>query len=174
MKLLHTMVKKTFPVLFLSLLLVETSHSAEQVDLGNRAYQRLCPDKVGGDREYVGHGPEVEARAWLSVVNGAELRINVFMHQRETKHDWSEALLNRDFSIYTAPPGRRITSIRNNTVSETSYVDTDHEEDAFFPPDNLIEEFRIKGDTDGKDIGNCTSDDAYLSLVTEPLTVFIE
>ena len=173
MKLLHTLVKKIPPVLFLSLLLVEASH-AEWVELGTREYQRLCPDKVGGDREYAGHGPEVRARAGLSIVNGAELRINIFMRQRETKHDWSEARLTRDFFIYRAPAGRRITSIWNDAVSEISYVDTDHGEDAFFPPDNLIEDFRIKGDTGGNDIGNCTSDDAYLSLTTEPLMVFIE
>jgi hypothetical protein len=173
MKLLHTLVKKIPPVLFLSLLLVETSH-AEWVDLGNREYQRLCPDKVGGDREYAGHGPEVRARAGLSIVNGAELRLNIYMRQRETKHDWSEALLRRNFFIYRAPPGRRITSIWNDAVSEISYVDTDHGEDEFFPLDTLIEEFRIKGDTGGKDIGNCTADDAYLSLITEPLAVFIE
>jgi hypothetical protein len=173
MKLLHTVVKKIFPVLFLGLLLVEASH-AEWVDLGTRSYLGLCPDKVGGDREYAGHGPEVEARAWLSIANEAELRINVFMHQRETTSDWSEALLSRDFFVYRAPAGRRITSIWNDTVSEIFYVDTDHEEDSFFPPDTLVEEFRIKGDTGGNDIGNCTSDDAYLSLLTEPLSVFIE
>ena len=81
---------------------------------------------------------------------------------------------SRDFFIYRAPAGRRITSIWNSTVSEIFYVDTDHAVDRFFPPDNLVEEFRINGDTGGKDIGNCTSDDAYLSLFTEPLWVFIE
>jgi hypothetical protein len=46
--------------------------------------------------------------------------------------------------------------------------------DRFFPADNLVREFQIKGDTGGKDIGNCTSDDAYLSLFLRPLRVFIQ
>jgi hypothetical protein len=86
------------------------------------------------------------------------------MHQIETKSDWSEAQLSRTFRIYRAPAGSRITSIENGDVSELFYVDNDHAVDRFFPADNLVREFQIKGDTSGKDIGNCTSDDAYLSL----------
>jgi hypothetical protein len=173
MKLLHTVVKKISPVLFLGLLVVETSH-AEWVNLGTRTYSRLCPDMIGGDREYAGHGPDVEARASLNLVNGVELNIGIYMHQRETTDDWSEAELQRDFFIYRAPAGRRITSIWNDTESAIFYTDTDHTVDQFFPPDSLVQELRINGDTGGKDIGNCTSDDAYLTLFTEPLWVFIE
>lgn len=166
--------KLPYYVLFLGLLVAETSH-AEWVSLGTRTYARLCPEHINGDREYAGHGPEVTARAHLYTANSeSELYIDIHMHQIETKSDWSEAQLVRTFLIYRAPAGRRITSIENSDVSELFYVDTDHALDRFFPADNLAQEFQIKGDTSGKDIGNCTSDDAYLSLFLRPLRVFIQ
>ncbi len=166
--------KLPYYVLFLGLLVAEASY-AEWVDLGTRTFARLCPEHIGGDREYAGHGPEVNARAQLFTQNfDSELYIDIFMHQIETKSDWSEALLSRTFFIYRAPAGRRITAIENSDVSELFYVDNDHAVDRFFPADNLVREFRINGDTDGNDIGNCTSDDAYLSLYLKSLRVFIE
>jgi hypothetical protein len=174
MKLLHPVVKKIPSVLFLGLLVVETSH-AEWVDLGTRTYSRLCPEWIGGDREYAGHGPEVTARAQLFTANSdTELYIDIEMHQIETKSDWSEAQLSRPFLIYRAPAGRRITSILNSDVSELFYVDNDHALDRFFPADNLVREFQVMGDTGGNDIGNCTSDDAYLSVFLKPLEVFLQ
>ena len=133
-------------VLFLGLLVAETSY-AEWVDLGTRTFARLCPEHIGGDREYAGHGPEVTARAQLFTQNSdSELHIDIFMHQIETKSGWSEALLSRTFFIYRAPAGRRITAIENSDVSELFYVDNDHAVDRFFPADNLVREFQIKGE----------------------------
>jgi hypothetical protein len=152
----------------------ETSH-AVWVNVGPRSFTRLCPNHIGGDREYAGHGPEVSASASLAVDStGQALQVNFFMHQIETKSDWSEAQLERSFRLYTAPFGQRITFIWNATYSEIFYVDTNHALDRFFPADNLIQEFAIIGDTRGNDIGNCTADDAYLNAFLESLWVWVE
>jgi hypothetical protein len=157
------------------LLLVGTSQAAGGwVNLGTRSFSRLCPQHIGGDREFNGHGPEVEVIAELTAVPTTRLSVCFYMHQVETRHDWSEAELNRCFWLYTAPSGKQITQIWNATEFYLFYVDNDHAEDRFFPPDNLVREFRIKGDTSGKDIGNCTSDDAYLSVILESINVWVE
>ena len=166
--------KKVPYLLLLSLLAVEASY-AEWVFVGPRSFQRLCPQHIGGDREYKGHGPEVTIRSELYTQNaGRELYIDINMHQIETRSDWSEAQLSRNFRLYTAPFGRVITTILNGDVSDHFYVDTDHAVDRFFPSDNLVQEYRVIGDTKGNDIGNCTSDDAYLSVTLEPVWVWID
>lgn len=157
----------------LLLLVVGTSH-AGWVYIGTPSYYRLCPYKYGGDREYSSNGPSVTAFARLSLVSERSLYVRVYMDQIETKSDWSRARLDRYFVLYTAPAGVRITNIWNTTYSSIHYVDTDHAEDVFWPSDTLVREFRMKGDTSGNDIGNCTSDDAYLTVFFEPLWVWLE
>jgi hypothetical protein len=162
------------------LLLVGASYAQTRVHVGPREFTRLCPNHVGGDRDYSGNGPEVEAYARLVTTNAdTELRACFFMHQIETKHDWSEALWDdKDddecFLLYTAPAGMRIAQILNDRRSEIRYIDTDHGLDKIFPTDNLVREFQIKGDTKGKDIGNCTADDAYLNVYLEDVEVELE
>jgi hypothetical protein len=163
--------------LALLLLVAGASQAAEQkVELGTRSYSRLCPQHIGGDREYSGNGPEVEILADLRLDGDPETKLSVcfWMHQLETKADWSEAELDRCFPLYTAPVGKRITRIYNARESYRWYRDTDHAEDRYFQSDTLVKDFRVKGDTGGKDIGNCTSDDAYLTVTLEPISLWIE
>jgi hypothetical protein len=159
--------------LALLLLVVGTSH-AEFAYAGTPYFNRLCPTWIGGDREYSSNGPSVYAYAELSIVSGTHLYVRVYMDQLETKSNWSHARYNQRFWLYTAPSGRRIAYTWNAPRSEKHYVDTDHAEDVFYPTDTLVEYFRIKGDTSGNDIGNCTSDDAYLTVKFEALWVMLD
>jgi hypothetical protein len=159
--------------LVLLLLVVGTSH-AEWINVGAPGFYRLCPTKIGGDCEYSSNGPSVYAYAYLYIVSGTQLWVRVYMDQLETKSDWSRTRLDRLIRLYTAPSGRRIAYFWNAPKSEIHYVDTDHAEDVFYPTDTLVREFRIKGDTSGKDICNCTSDDAYLTMYFDPLWVWLE
>ncbi len=53
---------------------VAGSARAEWVDTGSHSFPRLCPQKIGGDREYAGHGPEVSATIELyTEADGQEL-----------------------------------------------------------------------------------------------------
>src|SRR6187200_3320524 len=47
----------------------------------------FIPPRVGGDREFNGHGPRVEVSATLAVRNANELWASVYMHAKETTHD---------------------------------------------------------------------------------------
>ena len=157
------------------LLLVGTSQAAGGwVYVGTRSYYRLCPQHIGGDRWYTGPRFEVEVHAELTAVPTTKLSICLFMSLIETKADWSEAELNRCFPLHTAPAGQQITKIWNTPESHLYYVDTDLAEDHFFPWDTLVKEFRVKGDTRDGYIGNCTADDPYLSVILEPLSVWVE
>jgi hypothetical protein len=158
----------------------DTSH-ALWTNLGARTFTRLCPTHVGGDREYDGHGPEVDGYVELyTSSDGRELWMHVYMHQLETRQDWSEALLDRHFRITRA--ASPITQVYANgnyyalssaggPVSDFAYVDTDHEADWFYPS-TFVARFAVKGDTGGNDIGNCTDDDAYLSIYTNALWIW--
>ncbi|MEE9355840.1 MAG: hypothetical protein V3U75_09665 [Methylococcaceae bacterium] len=174
MTILQYLVKRFPYVLLLSLLSVEASH-AVWVTVGSPSFGRLCPEHVGGDREYAGHGPEVTISTELYTQNsGRDLYVNIEMHQIETRPDYSEVLLSRNFRLYRAPRGSTIIRILNSDVSDLFYIDNDHTLDRFFPSDNLVLEYRVNGDTRGKDIGNCTFDDAYLSVFLKQIRVDVE
>ena len=125
---------------------------------------RLCPSKIGaGDRDFAGHGPNVSASATLRIVNNSQLWVDLYLHEKETVSDWSECEGIWSYLIYTAPINWRINSILTSSSSSISYTDTDHALD-IFERTGLVSFFEIMGDTDGNDIGNCTSDDAYMNV----------
>jgi hypothetical protein len=176
--------------LVLLVLIIGTSHAefvnpSTSTNLSAFKKERICPTHIRGDREYSSNGPTVDIQAWLYIdkQTSTTLYLYAYMHQIETKSDWSEAERTASYWIYTAPPGRRIGYVWNTQpdgpnnppiMSTQHYVDTDHAEDRFYPADALVKEFRAKGDTNGNDIGNCTWDDAYLSVFLEPLWVWLE
>jgi hypothetical protein len=157
----------------LCLLVVVGTSQAAWVNPGPQYILRLCPTHTGGDREYAGHGPSVFGGAYLHT-DGTSLYISFYMHQQETQSDWSTARLDVTFWLYTASPGQQITHIWNATRSTFSYVDTNHALDRFSPTDTLVQEFAVMGDTRGNDIGNCTADDAYLSVYLKPIWIWVE
>jgi hypothetical protein len=97
------------------------------------------------------------------------------LHERETQSNWSEARLSVVKELYPpAPPNQAYRYFYNTQFSEISYTDTDHTVNWFYPADNLVSAFAIMGDTSGNDIGNCTADDAYLSVYFEPIWAWAE
>jgi hypothetical protein len=157
------------------LLLAVGTGQAYWVNLGAPSFTRLCPTHFQGDREYAGHGPEVQASAGVLIgYSDGLLYVGYTMIQVETKSDWSGAMLHDWIPVYSPPAGQKFTYIWNAPSSDIYYIDTDHAVDWFYPADNLVSAFAIKGDTSGKDIGNCTSDDSYLSVYFEPIWVWVE
>jgi hypothetical protein len=158
------------------LLTVGTSQAAYWYNLGYRSFTRLCPTHVAGDREFAGHGPDVYANAFVYTTGHSDeqLAVSFYLRERETRSDWSEASKSWAYLLYTAPSGQSIWYIYNTQFSEVTYTDTDHYLDWFYPADNLVSAFVIMGDTSGNDIGNCTADDAYLSVYFEPIWVWID
>ncbi len=150
-------------------------------------YSQLCPKWVGGDREYNGHGPEVTTNITLRR-SGGQLILGGNMHQRETVSDWSEAKLNKDIVMSQRFDGKQYTHIWAPNSSGTFvwtpmpngsfydgwtdfYVDTNHSVRTVNSPKFWLLSTTTNGDTGGKDIGNCTSDDAYLTIRTKRIFV---
>lgn len=159
------------------LLLVMGTSYAEWVNIGPRSFIRLCPEHIGGDGEYNGHGPWVSgvSASLFKESNDTDLHVHFSMHQIETRWNWTEAQLSRSFRLYRAPFGKRITFIWNAPYSEVpAYEDENTSVERRFPMDNLVEEFQIMGDTRGRDVGECSADHAFLTAFLEPIWVFIQ
>jgi len=139
-----------------------------------------CPKKLlGGDREFGGHGPEIWAWIRLKIVDKKHIDATVYMHARETTHDWSETEGTWTKRIYTAPAGYEIRQILSGQYSEVHYVSKPGV-NAFSPQglvqalgggargaevpfkdDGLVRRWHIVGDTGGDDISdddNCHDD----------------
>jgi hypothetical protein len=158
-----------------------TSEAVSQ-NAGSRSFLRLCPTQIGGDREFKGHGPEVDASVTLRRAAGNEqVVLDIYLHEIETMSDWTEAEYSRTHSLISAPAGRPYSLIwapdTNGSFAWVSlgnapnygsafitYTDTDHALDRFFNPQWWVSEIAIIGDTGGNDIGNCTTDDAYITV----------
>ena len=81
------------------------SHAVSQ-NAGSRSFLRLCPTHIGGDREFKGHGPEVDANVTLRRAAGNEqVVLDIYLHEIETTSDWSEAEYSRTHSLISAPSG---------------------------------------------------------------------
>ncbi|MEM7106148.1 MAG: thiol-activated cytolysin family protein [Bacteroidota bacterium] len=133
--------------------------------------ENICPDHIGGDREFDGNGPMQEASAQL-IYDEDEIRVRVMFHLKETTPDWSEALYQEDFLIWTAPSDYEIVSIVSDTQTSVSAEDDDTSLDVFSQPiDELVSKFEIMGDTGGLDIGDCTEDDSFLSVFFNQVVV---
>jgi hypothetical protein len=168
-----------------------TASQAAYDTVYSRSFNQLCPTMVGGDREYNGHGPEVTTQVALKK-SGPRLYLFAHMHQRETVADWSEALLERDILLSERTDGTTYThvwaadvngaygwrSLTDNVLVESFhdyYVDTNHlVRRVSATGRSWLAEVATQGDTLGNDIGNCTSDDAYLSVRTNPIYVWYE
>jgi len=150
-----------------------TSETSFVPDLENATLERLCPvRRRTTDREFGGNGPAVSART--SIEGGPDrLELIASMSAEETGSGTSLAFKTWRGEMFTPPEGWIISGF-DPRHSETSYTDTDHEED--LPPvrgGTLAAAFRIKGDTGGDDIGNCTEDDTYMTIAYNPVTVRI-
>ncbi|MEL6589513.1 MAG: hypothetical protein AAFQ87_06725 [Bacteroidota bacterium] len=129
-------------------------------------FLKKCPTHIGGDREFDGNGPNTTCRATLSIVNQDEVWVEIYFHVKETKSDWTEARYRESFKLGNIPNGFRFNRYLSDTETIWTYTDTDHSVDTrSYSSAHLVKEFRAKGDTGGNDVGNCTNDDAYLSVL---------
>ena len=124
---------------------------------------KICPDHIGGDREFSGNGPNSNMSVELEIM-GNEIYADVRFHVKETKSDWTEALFEDKFKVWPttenpAPTNHyEILRILSPMVSTAFYTDTDHSVD--YPPitGGLVQQFRCIGDTGGNDVRACNGD----------------
>lgn len=142
----------------------------KEVTIGGASLEGMCPAwvKNGGDREFGGHGPtiriDVEMSAYKNTNN--KLSVKVGFRATETKPDNTTADGYWEYPVYTAPVGWVIDEILSDNSSYMDYVDTNHDYD--YPPilgSNFVTFIKVRGDTEGNDVGNCTTDDTHISRI---------
>jgi hypothetical protein len=137
-------------------------------------YPYLCPTHINGDKEFEGHGPNMNMSAMLDISTDAlSIKLIIDLDAAETVWDWTEARGHWEFILYNAPVGWHIQGINYPLLPTTCfYKDVDWEEDTCLPGfGSFIQFFKAIGDTHGDDVGNCTLDDTYLTVHTNPIQV---
>jgi len=131
----------------------------------------FVPPRVGGDREFKGHGPRVQVSATLSVRNSNELWASVFMHAKETTRDWTEAEGSAEYLMYRDAQFTRINRIMSDIHSFNSYTDTNHATDFLeLPAGEFVRQFECIGDTAGHEAGIRTGVRVHFN----PITIEVE
>jgi hypothetical protein len=119
----------------------------------------FVPPHTRGDRDFDGdgEGPNVNASATLSIVGGNTLVLTLAMRAVEPVPDYTTAEGSRDFEIYRAEPGMKISRIFSDTESSYVYTDTNHNPDLFdLGQSDLVKTFNFIGDTSGNEAGDET------------------
>lgn len=140
---------------------------------------RIFPAKVGGDRDFWGHGPQVTGDVRIAVTEGRS-QIIAFINLRlvETEGDASAAEINETRLIYSAPPGKQIKTV-NFPTDMNSHFDMKLPKGGINivrPTTNAgpVNYLRVNGDTGGLDIGNNTDDDCHVSVLFRGFVVELE
>jgi hypothetical protein len=120
----------------------------------------FVPPHTRGDREYAGHGPDVYASVTFRNL-GDRVDAVVYMSAEEVGGDHTTAAGQKSFTIYSAPPGKRILSIIGPDFADHRYRDDDLHNDEF-PGGGLISSWKFVGDTGGDDVGE-TRVEAFLN-----------
>lgn len=114
----------------------------------------FVPPHTLGDKDFSGNGPRVVVDAWVEH-NEKQVFFVVKMIAEETKPDLTTATGTDRRVMYTAPTGRRITSIdgEKNWPALVSFYDTNHEVDTF---NTQLGPVSVFGDHRGDDAGSYT------------------
>jgi hypothetical protein len=81
----------------------------------------LKPPLAGGDRNFAGHGPKVQANVKL-VKQDTHVDVTLSMHAQETKSDWTTVSGSLTDRFFTPDPGRRVDQIIGDLDDQTSYI----------------------------------------------------
>ena len=125
------------------------------VDVLPSSTPKFVPPWTDGDADFNGNGPRVDLSAELSVRNGNEIWVDVYMKARETRNDWTTAEGKRSFRVHVH--SRNIAEIFSTKTSSASYLDEDHSPDRIVPQGGgPVESFFCDGDTSGDEAGSET------------------
>lgn len=156
--------------------------------VGPQTLTKHIPAHIRGDRDYAGHGPDVELRATLELIvnstGGVTGRIRSSMEAAETVADWTTVQGVRYATLFTTSAGYRVSAIRdvsgrNVVLQDTKfYRDTDHTDDLLAPGyvtsqffTSFVQRYVVTGDTAGDEAGTRTgmtlsTKGMYLTLTT--------
>lgn len=150
----------------------------------SRTYTKFIPAHTRGDRDYAGHGPDVELKGSLELITnssgGTTGRVRLAMNAVETVSDWTTASGVRYTGLFVTDAGYRVSSIvdstgRNVVLQDSkAYRDTDHSDDLLGPGyvtstffTSFVSRYVVTGDTSGDEAGTETG----VTLTTKAMTV---
>jgi hypothetical protein len=137
----------------------------------------FIPPRVGGDTDFAGHGPRIDARATLLGVGTRQLRVRLYMDAIETQQDLThvrgDSATFGDYLVYDAGAGQCVRGVSRGDRDQLPYVDNDHPEDVFpgQVQDSFVRQWHSVGDTSGPEAGTRTGvavDTFELSLNVQP------
>lgn len=142
----------------------------------------LCPDHIGGDDDFDENGPHVQLETEAFIVNEKEVWVRIYCHMKETAGSLAEAQGEWQGKVWPSPMSPppsgdyEILSFKSSRSSNASYVDDDKLVDYPIVLGSLVHQYRVMGDTSGKDIGECTDDDenSNLKVVFNELKIEVE
>lgn len=155
--------------------------------IGSRTLAKFVPAHTRGDRDYAGHGPDVELKAGLELLTnasgGTTGRIRLAMGATETVSDWTTSSGVRYSPLFVTDAGYRVDRIVDATgrsvvlQDQKYYRDTDHADDllgsgyvtsTFFT--SFVSRYVVTGDTAGDEAGTRTG----VTLTTKGFTVYAQ
>jgi len=149
---------------------------SKRVVVRARQFGRLHPKKIRGDCDFKGHGPNIHARAQLSV-SGRDLIASFYLQAAETKKDWSTARGSWRYPLYRAPTGWHIARITSPRVApgkvwtdEWKFLSKGH---GYHRRPGSYVQFTVRGDTGGNDICGSTADDTHMIVLVKNVAVEI-
>lgn len=142
----------------------------EIVQISGGYFGGYCPTWNAGDRDFQGHGPYIRVHARLEPVNVGvshpEVRLIVDFSARETVSDYTSASGRWAWTLYTVSSGWTFDGFYpflDASGTDFSYTDVSRIPDVFtFSEPEFVSSATIIGDTDGNDVGNCTTDDTRI------------
>lgn len=130
----------------------------------------FVPPHTRGDKEFAGHGPEIEVKIKFFTSRGGGwlnprqeyFKVTVYMKATETCGDYTTVDGSQTTVLYTAPAGWHITKVTNakNWVP-SNYVTIYHQTDTNLNDDTVYTHFgslTVIGDTAGIDAGDTRVD----------------
>ena len=126
----------------------QTSH--DFIDSFKRLY---VPPHTAGDKEFWGNGPSVSAGVTLYNME-SHVDAEIQMSAVETHNGDTAASGSERFTIYTAPPGKKVQFIIGATADQfPGYTDTNWEHDFFERgTGGPVKRYEFVGDTHGDDV----------------------
>lgn len=154
----------------------------------------LCPLLVRGDREFGGHGPEVNCNVTLRIADGGEgVDAIIEMIAKETGGGDTEARGVWTRRVYNAPGGTRVVKINGDEKSNAYFVSGGAgsefgicNEGLVYSSDkgqirltgSLIRSITMVGDTGGPDVtanpNDCRCDTKISKIVFNPVAVTVK
>ncbi len=172
-----------------------TAQSTSTVTVTPKILTGLCPHaQVGGDFDFGGNGPRITGKVELLISNDRrKIQAAIKFNAKETKSDWSEVKGTWIKSIYVAPFGKKIKTIKSATSSRFNKVligggrnelfgGSDGAEHTLtnndgFLSGGLVKKIKVVGDTGGWDIStddNCSNDTRINSIEFNKITIVLE